>query len=64
MDKALADTIFCLEQLIASDDDDGEDYDKPETDECPRYRENMAETSGDELTKLDYMKRYDMEDDR
>ena len=40
-----------------------DDYDKPETDEDPKYRENMAETSGDELTKADYINRYDMEDD-
>ena len=43
---------------------DLDNYDKPETDEDPKYRENMAETSGDELTKADYINRYDMEDDR
>ena len=43
---------------------DTEDYDKPETDEDPKYRENMAATSGDDMTKADYIDRYNMEDDR
>jgi hypothetical protein len=46
------------------DEDPREDPCMPETNDDPKYRENMAETSGDELTKLDYMEMYNMEDDR
>jgi hypothetical protein len=35
-----------------------------ECDDDPYYRECMAEETGDEMSRLDYIDRYDMEDDR
>lgn len=43
---------------------DGWDGDMPECDDDPYYRECMSATSGDDISKADYMDMYNMENDR
>ena len=53
----------CVRQ---EEDDDDDDYDRcmPETADDSYYRECCSADSGDDMSKADYMDRYDMEDDR
>jgi hypothetical protein len=62
--KIHSDMLVELYKNKGTHEDNEVDRCMPETADDPKYRENMAETSGDELTKLDYMRMYDMEDDR